>query len=149
MKPRRHPLLVLREIVESIRSARINEVLSSSSFMQKLPTLLNNELGYNQFIFQNICRWLLISFFFPAQPEMTQANKICNGFHNGIFSQTGTVKQGKCVHCQNAGNYQNQQVALLGFLGLFLHFTQCLIDSENFYEKTQAQNQVILTPMKT
>ena len=46
---------------------------------------------------------------------MTQANGICSGFHYGVFSQTGTVEQGKFVfkhhlYCKDAGNYKNQQV---------------------------------------
>ena len=60
-----------------------------------------------QIIFPSICRWMLISFF-PTHPEMTQADGICNGFHYGIFSQIGTVEQGKFLfkhlYCQNAGN---------------------------------------------
>ena len=60
-----------------------------------------------QIIFPSICRWMLISFF-PTHPEMTQADRICNGFHYGIFSQIGTVEQGKFLfkhlYCQNAGN---------------------------------------------
>ena len=48
-------------------------------------------------------------FFFPTHPEMTQANRICNEFHYGIFSQIGTIEQGKFVfkhhlYCQDAGN---------------------------------------------
>ena len=35
--------------------------------------------------------------FFPTHPEVTQANGICNEFHYGIFSQIGTVEQGKFV----------------------------------------------------
>ena len=74
---------------------------------------------------------------------MTQANGICNRFHYGIFSKIGTVVQGKFVfkhylYCEDASS----------FLGLFLHFKGCLVDSQNFYEKTQARNQAILTPIK-
>ena len=36
-------------------------------------------------------------FFFRTHPEMTQANGIYNDFHYGIFSQIGTVEQGKFV----------------------------------------------------
>ena len=74
---------------------------------------------------------------------MIQANAICSRFHYGTFSQTGTVVQAKFVfkhhlYCKDASS----------FLGLFLHFKGYLIDSQNFYEKTQAWNQAILTPIK-
>ena len=76
-------------------------------------------------------------------PEMIQANGICRKFHYGIFSQIGTVVQGKfvCKHhlyCKDASS----------FLGLFLHFKGCLIDSQNFYEKTQARNEAIISTNK-
>ena len=47
-------------------SVRLNEVLASSSVMQNKLILLTNKLVYNQFIFRNICKWLLISFFSSA-----------------------------------------------------------------------------------
>ena len=48
---------------------------------------------------------------------MTHANGICSGFHYGIFSQIGTVEQGKFVfkhhlYCQDTGKYKNLQVVL-------------------------------------
>ena len=117
-------------------SVRFNEVLASSSVMQNKLILLTNKLVYNQFIFQNICKWLLISFF-PAHPEMIRGNGICNRFLYGIYSQIGTIEQGKFVfkhsYCLDAGNQKNQEVVSLG---LFLHFQGCLIDSHNFYKKT-------------
>ena len=35
--------------------------------------------------------------FLFSNAQMTQANGICNEFHYGIFSQIGTVEQGKFV----------------------------------------------------
>ena len=74
---------------------------------------------------------------------MIQANGICSRFHYGIFSQTGTVVQAKFVFKHHL-YYKDAS----SFLGLFLHFKGYLIDSQNFYEKTQAWNQAILTPIK-